>query len=240
MGRFTPVNISILPASRNERLILEGVPPNISVRIIMPSLLSIVLIASEIASLMHLALSQLSMDTYLTFSSLPTMASAVATRISASLPCVIINAPTIKSLRSIEKCKIQILNWEAKVFLIFSFCNFHFATCNKPLLLINIPVPFFNYTLVRNYFIGNEVNHRNRPVPAAGATDGNCKIGLALLPVVRYQKTEEVDKPLDKLLCFWLIQDKFPDPAIPSIKLFKFFHEIRIGQKSYIHDKVCI
>ncbi len=95
MGRFTPVITSIFHSSRKERLIFEGVPPNISVRMRIPFPLSTLRMASEIFSLISSTSSVGFMETASNCSSFPRINSATARNSSPNFKWVTITIPTI-------------------------------------------------------------------------------------------------------------------------------------------------
>src|SRR5438876_2306475 len=93
IGRLTPVMISTRPFSRNERLMLLGVPPNMSVKMMTPSAVPM---RSSARRIFSLASSTVSVHSSGTASMTPPFASIFCAALSsslASLPWVTINAP---------------------------------------------------------------------------------------------------------------------------------------------------
>ena len=98
MGRFTPVTTSTRPSSSRLSARLEGVPPNMSVRITDPSSPATRLTAVTMARCASSGESCQPMETLVAFGmSSPVIISAAATSSRASWPCVTTTIPIIGS-----------------------------------------------------------------------------------------------------------------------------------------------
>ena len=77
-------------------------------------------------------------------------------------------------------------------------------------------------------------------VLSAGAAEGDRQIALAFVNVVRQKVDQQVGDAGDELAGLGKRADVFGDPRVAPGQRTEFGHEMRVGQKAHVEDKVGI